>query len=68
MKTFCGILRTYRDTKKLELNQSRNYDKTPSMIYADLESLIMKIDGCKNNIEKSSTRKVIVHINYLSQS
>ena len=32
--------------------------KTPFIIYADLESLIEKIDGCKNNPENSSTTKV----------
>ena len=30
----------------------------PCIIYADLESLIEKINGCKNNLEKSSTTKV----------
>ena len=29
-------------------------DKTPYIIYADFESLIKKIDNCKNNTEKSS--------------
>ena len=33
-------------------------DKTPFIIYADLESLIKKIDNCKNNLEKSSTTKI----------
>ena len=30
--------------------------------YVDLESVIGKIDGCKNNPEKSSTTKVSEHI------
>ena len=30
---------------------------TPFIIYADLQSLIKKIDVCKNNLEKSSTAK-----------
>ena len=29
-------------------------DKMPYIIYADVESLIRKIDGCANNPEKSS--------------
>ena len=33
-------------------------DKTPCIIYADLESLIKKIDDSKNNPEKSSTIKI----------
>ena len=35
----------------LEFNQHK-------IIYADIESLKEKIDGCKNNPEKSSTIKV----------
>ena len=30
----------------------------PCIIYADIESLIRKIDGCANNPEKSSTLKI----------
>ena len=43
---------SYRDAKIFELNQYRISDKKPSIIYADLESLIKRIDGCKNNFEK----------------
>ena len=34
----------------------------PSIIYADIESFIRKIDGCANNPEKSSTTKLDEHI------
>ena len=37
-------------------------DKTPCIIYTDLESLIKKIDNCKNNPEKSSATKIGNHI------
>ena len=50
------------DTKILEFNQYHKSDKTPFVIYADLESLIEKIDGCKNNPQKSFTTKVGKHI------
>ena len=30
----------------------------PYIIYADIESLIKKIDGCENNSEKSSATKI----------
>ena len=50
------------DTKKLEFNQHKKSDKAPFSNYADLECLIEKIDGCKNNPENSSTRKVGKHI------
>ena len=39
------------DTKILELNQYQKSNKVTFIIYADLECLIEKIDGCKNNIE-----------------
>ena len=35
---------------------------TPLVIYADLESILKKISGCKNDQEKSSTIKVNKHI------
>ena len=34
----------------------------PCIIYADMESLIRKIDGCANNPENSSTTKIGQHI------
>ena len=45
------------DTKILEFNQYQKYDTAPFIIYADLECLKEKIDGCKNNPGKSSTKK-----------
>ena len=50
------------DTKIIEFNQNQKPDKAPFIIYADLECLIEKIDGCKNNPENSSTTKVGEHI------
>ena len=37
-------------------------DEAPFIIYTDLESLMRKIDECKNNPEKSPTTKVNEHI------
>ena len=37
-------------------------DKTPYVIYADIESLIRKVVGCANNPEKFSARKIAEHI------
>ena len=37
------------NTKMLEFNQYRKSGKVPFIIYADLESLIEKIDVCENN-------------------
>ena len=41
----------------LEFNQYQKSDKGTFIIYADLESLIEKIDVCKNNPEKSFAAK-----------
>ena len=46
------------DTKILEFNHDRKFDKAPFIIYADLECLIEKIGGCNNNPENSFTKKV----------
>ena len=50
------------DTKILEFNQYQKSDKTPFVIYTDLECLIEKTDGCKNNPENLSTTKLSEHI------
>ena len=39
-----------------------NSDKAPFIIYADLECIIGKVDGCKINPENSSSTKVSKHI------
>ena len=39
-------------------------NKMAHIIYADIESLIKKIDGSENNQEKSSTAKIRQHIPY----
>ena len=41
------------DTKILEFNQYKKSDKTQFIISTDLECIIEKIDGCKNNPENS---------------
>ena len=51
-----------KDTKILELNQYQKSDKIASIIYADLKSLIKKVDGCRNNPEKLSSTKIGEHI------
>ena len=61
-KNFCNFLASSEDTKILEFNQYQKPDRAPFVIYADLECVIGKIDGCKNNPENSSTTKVGKHI------
>ena len=46
-----------KNTKILELNQYQKSDKTPSIIYADFESLIKRIDGYEKNSEKNIHNK-----------
>ena len=60
IKIFCNIVMPSEDTKILEFNQSQKSKKSAAyylFIYADLECLIEKIDGCKNNPENSSMTK-----------
>ena len=50
------------ETKIWEFNQYHKSDKAPFNIYADLKSLIEKIDGCKNSPENWSTTRIGEHI------
>ena len=56
-KIFFSVVMPSKDTKILEFKQHQRSDKKPFIIYVDLDSLIKIIDGCKNNLEKSSTIK-----------
>ena len=56
-KYFCNIIMPFEDTKRLEVHEYQKSDKAPFIIYADLECLIKKTDGCKNNPENSFTKK-----------
>ena len=56
-KDFCGAAMPLEDTKMLEFNQYVKSDKMPYTIYANLESLLVKIDGCKNNSENNLKQK-----------
>ena len=61
-KDFCNVIMPPKDTETLEFNQYKKYDKAPFIVYEDLECIIEKIDGRKNNPEDSSTAKVKEHI------
>ena len=64
-KEFCNLIMPCEDTKILEFNQYQKSHKTTFIIYANLECLIGKIDGCKNNPENSSKTKVSECLQYL---
>ena len=61
-KDICDVVMSSEDTKILEFNQYQESDKRPSIIYADLKSLLKIVDGCKNKPEKLSATKVGKHI------
>ena len=63
-KDFSGIIISSEKDKILQFNQYMKLDKIPYIIYADIESLIRKIDGCTSNPENSSTKKIGKHIRY----
>ena len=48
-KEFCDVIMSSEENKILEFNQYQKSDKAPFIIYADLEFIIEKIEGCKNN-------------------
>ena len=50
------------DTKILEFNKYKKSNKTSFIIYADIECIMEKTDGCQNNLENSCTTKVSEHI------
>ena len=61
-KDFYNIVMPSEDTKIVEFNQYQKSDKAPFIMYVDLECIIEKIDGCKNNPENWSTTEVSKNI------
>ena len=61
-KDFSNIIMPYEDTKILEFHQYQKSDKTPFVIYVDLECLIENINGIKNNLENSFATRISEHI------
>ena len=59
---FWGVRLPSTENKMLEFAESQKSDKISFIIYVDCKSLIKRIDGRKNNSEKSSTTKVGEHI------
>ena len=61
-KIFCNIVILSEVTNILKFDHYQKSHKPPYFIYADLESLIEKTDGCKSNLEKWSKTNVGEHI------
>ena len=58
---YCYVEMPEEDNKILKYNQGEKSIKVPFIIYADLESLLEKMNTCHNNPEKSSTTKINKH-------
>ena len=54
---YCYVEMPEKDNKILKNNHGQKSIKVPFIIYADLESLLEKMNTCHNNPEKSSTIK-----------
>ena len=55
---YCYAEMPEKDNKILKYNHGEKSMKAPFIIYADLESLLEKMNTCHNNPEKSSTTKI----------
>ena len=53
---FRDVAMPSEDTKILEFSLHQKSDKAPSIIYANLESLIKRINKSKTHFEKQSTK------------
>ena len=58
---YCCIQMPNEDNKILQYNHGEKSMRAPFIIYADLESLLEKMDTCHDNPEKSSTTKINKH-------
>ena len=61
-KDFCNVIMPSEDTEILGFNRYEKSDEEPFIFYADLECILEKIDGCKNDPKNLSTTKVNEHI------
>ena len=59
---FGNVIMPSDDIEILEFNQYQKCDEASFIIYADLECIIEKINGCKNNRESSFKTKVSKYI------
>ena len=57
-KDFCNTAMPSEDAKIGKFNHYKKVDKEPFIIYADLQCLKERIDGCRSNSKNSSETKV----------
>ena len=55
---YCYVEMPEKDKKILKYNSGEKSMEVPFIIYADIESLLEKMNTCHNNPEKSSTTKI----------
>ena len=58
---YCYVEMPEKDNKILKYNHGEKSMKVPFIIYADLESLLEKMNTCHNNPEKLSTTEINKH-------
>ena len=58
---YCYVEMSAKDNKILKCNHGEKSMKVRFIIYADLESLLEKMNTCYNNPEESSTAKINKH-------
>ena len=58
---YCYVEMPEKDNQILKYNQGEKSIKAPFIIYADLDSLLEKMNACHNNPEKSSATKTNKH-------
>ena len=58
---YCYVEIPEEDNKILKYDHGEKAMKVPFTIYADLESLLEKMNTCHDNPEKSSTTKINTH-------
>ena len=58
---YCYVEMPKEDSKILKYNHREKFMKVPFIIYADLESLLEKMNTCHNNPKKSSKTKINKH-------
>ena len=59
---YCYVEMSEEYIKILKYNHGEKYMKLPFTIFAELDSLLEKMNPCQNNPEKSSTNKINKHI------
>ena len=58
-KDFCNIILFSEDAEILQFNQYQKSDKASFIIYADLECILEKVDGCKNILKNHLQQKQV---------